>query len=133
MSSSGRATACASGARLDGLKGRVTRSGTDVPVPADLETNIGEMINIVRHVADVAAAVGGGLRAGQFIICGSLTAADVFGAGRKRRRFRAGADRRGFNPICLKDVENAVPFWDRYAKNSLSNSNIYMVNERLIR
>ena len=32
------------------------------------------MVNIVRHVADVAAAVGGGLRAGQFIICGSLTA-----------------------------------------------------------
>ena len=63
-----------SGARLDGLKGRVTRSGQDVPVPADLETNIGEVVNIVRHVADVAAAVGGGLRAGQFIICGSLTA-----------------------------------------------------------
>ena len=62
------------GARLDGLKGRVTRSGQDVPVPADLETNIGEVVNIVRHVADVAAAVGGGLCAGQFIICGSLTA-----------------------------------------------------------
>ena len=62
-----------SGARLDGLTGRVTRSGQDVPVPADLETNIGEIISIVRHVADVAAAVGGGLRAGQFIICGSLT------------------------------------------------------------
>ena len=44
------------------------------PCPADLETNIGEVVNIVRHVADVAAAVGGGLRAGQFIICGSLTA-----------------------------------------------------------
>jgi 2-keto-4-pentenoate hydratase len=61
------------GARLDGLKARVTRSGTDVPVPTDLETNIGEVVTIVRHVADVAAAVGGGLRAGQFIICGSLT------------------------------------------------------------
>ena len=63
-----------SGARLDGLKGRVTRSGQDIPVPADLETNIGEVVAIVRHVADVTAAVGGGLRAGQFIICGSLTA-----------------------------------------------------------
>ena len=62
------------GARLDGLTGRVTRSGQDVPVPADLEINIGEVVNIVRHVADVAGAVGGGLRAGQFIICGSLTA-----------------------------------------------------------
>jgi 2-keto-4-pentenoate hydratase len=62
-----------SGARLDGLKGQVTRSGQDVPVPADLETNIGEVVNIVRHVADIADAVGGGLRAGHFIICGSLT------------------------------------------------------------
>jgi 2-keto-4-pentenoate hydratase len=62
-----------SGARLDGLKGRVSQSGRDVPVPADLEANIGEVVNIVRHVADIAAAVGGGLRAGQFIICGSLT------------------------------------------------------------
>jgi 2-keto-4-pentenoate hydratase len=62
------------GARLQGLKGRVTRSGNDVPVPADLETNIGDILNIVRHVADVAAAMDDRLRAGQFIICGSLTA-----------------------------------------------------------
>jgi 2-keto-4-pentenoate hydratase len=61
------------GARLDGLKGRVGRSGEDVPVPADLETNIGDVVNIVRHVADMAAALGDGLRAGQFVICGSLT------------------------------------------------------------
>ena len=62
------------GAKLDGLSGRVTRSGKDVPVPANLETNIGEIIGIMRHVADVTAALGDGLRAGQFIICGSLTA-----------------------------------------------------------
>jgi 2-keto-4-pentenoate hydratase len=62
------------GARLDGLSGRVTRSGKDVPVPAELETNIGEIVGIVQHVADVTAALGDGLRAGQFIICGSLTA-----------------------------------------------------------
>ena len=70
-----------SGARLDGLKGRVTRSGQDVPVPRDLETNIGDIVNIVRHVADVAAAVDDGLRAGQFIICGSLTAPMFLNAG----------------------------------------------------
>jgi 2-keto-4-pentenoate hydratase len=67
-----RDTTCA-GARLDGLVGRVRRSGKDVPVPADLETNIGEIVGIVHHVADVAAALGDSLRAGQFIICGSLT------------------------------------------------------------
>jgi 2-keto-4-pentenoate hydratase len=62
------------GARLDGLSARITRSGKDVPAPADLEANIGEIVGIVRHVADVTAALGSGLRAGQFIICGSLTA-----------------------------------------------------------
>ena len=62
------------GAKLDGLSGKVTRSGKDVPVPADLETNIGKILDIVRHVADVTAAMGDRLRAGQFIICGSLTA-----------------------------------------------------------
>lgn len=62
------------GARLNGLKGRVTRSGSEVPLPLDLQTNIGDIIDIVRHVADVAAATGSGLRTGQFIICGSLTA-----------------------------------------------------------
>lgn len=62
------------GVRLDGLKAVVKKSGTDVPAPADLQANIGDIIDIVRHVADVTAALGDGLRAGQFIICGSLTA-----------------------------------------------------------
>jgi 2-keto-4-pentenoate hydratase len=62
------------GVRLDDLKARVTKSGTDVPAPADLQANIGDIIDTVRHVADVTAALGDGLRAGQFIICGSLTA-----------------------------------------------------------
>ena len=42
-------------------------------MPADLETNIGDVLNIVRHVADVAEAIGDRLRTGQFISCGSLT------------------------------------------------------------
>jgi 2-keto-4-pentenoate hydratase len=62
------------GFQLDGLKATVAKSGADVPVPADLQTNTGDFIDIVRHVADVTAALGDGLRAGQFIICGSLTA-----------------------------------------------------------
>jgi 2-keto-4-pentenoate hydratase len=61
------------GARLDGLKARVARSGADVAVPDDLQAPTGDIIDIVRHVANVAAAIGDGLRAGQFIICGSLT------------------------------------------------------------
>lgn len=60
-------------ARLDGLAARITRSGKDVPAPADLEAPTGELVAIVRHVADVAAALGDSVRAGQFIICGALT------------------------------------------------------------
>jgi 2-keto-4-pentenoate hydratase len=61
------------GARLDGLTGRLRRSGEDMVVPANLEENTGEVVRIVQHVARVAAALGDGLRAGQFIICGSVT------------------------------------------------------------
>jgi 2-keto-4-pentenoate hydratase len=61
------------GARLDGLKARVARSGVDVAVPDDLQAPTGDIVDIARHVANVAAAIGDGLRAGQFIICGSLT------------------------------------------------------------
>jgi 2-keto-4-pentenoate hydratase len=61
------------GARLDGLTGRLRRSGEDVAVPANLEENTGEVVRIVQHVAGVATALDDGLRAGQFIICGSVT------------------------------------------------------------
>ncbi len=62
------------GAVLDGLRARVARSGTDVTVPADLEANTGEIVPIVQHVANVTAALGDGVRAGEFIICGCVTA-----------------------------------------------------------
>ncbi|MFL6935561.1 MAG: hypothetical protein ACJ8EJ_13040, partial [Xanthobacteraceae bacterium] len=62
------------GARLDGLIGRVTRSGRALDVPDDLQANTGDLIDIVRHVAAVAAQFGDGLRAGHFIIAGSVVA-----------------------------------------------------------
>ena len=61
------------GARLDGLTGKMIRNGKDTPVPADLEAPTGKIVETVRHVADVTAALGDGLRAGQFIICGAIT------------------------------------------------------------
>lgn len=76
-----------SGARLDGLNARVTRSGQDVPAPRDLQTNIGDIVDIVRHVADVAAAVDDGLRAGQVIITGSVTAPMMLEAGEREVEF----------------------------------------------
>jgi 2-keto-4-pentenoate hydratase len=60
------------GARLDGLSGRVTRSGRALDVPGDLEANTGRLIDIVRHVAAATAHFADGLRAGQFIIAGSV-------------------------------------------------------------
>jgi 2-keto-4-pentenoate hydratase len=60
------------GARLDGLAGRVTRSGRALEVPSDLEANTGRLIDIVRHVAAATAQFADGLRAGQFIIAGSI-------------------------------------------------------------
>jgi 2-keto-4-pentenoate hydratase len=42
-------------------------------VPADLESATGKIVETVRHVANVTAALGDGLRAGQFIICGAIT------------------------------------------------------------
>ena len=62
------------GARLAGLTGQLVRSGKSIDVPADLEANTGALIDTVRHVADTAVAVGEQLRAGQFIIAGSVVA-----------------------------------------------------------
>jgi 2-keto-4-pentenoate hydratase len=60
------------GARLDGLVARVKRDAVYIPAPATLDANTGDLIDIARHVADVISAFGETLRAGQFIICGSI-------------------------------------------------------------
>jgi 2-keto-4-pentenoate hydratase len=65
--------AARAGARLDGVTGRLIRNGKDAPVPADLESATGRIVDTVRHVADVTAGMGDRLRAGQFIICGAIT------------------------------------------------------------
>jgi 2-keto-4-pentenoate hydratase len=61
------------GVRLNGLTARVVRSGTELTVPPALETNTGRIAEIVQHVANVVASSGDMVRAGQFIIAGSLT------------------------------------------------------------
>ena len=52
--------------------GRVLRNGTEVAHTSDPQANTGDLIDIVRHVADVLAACGERLRAGQIIITGSI-------------------------------------------------------------
>ncbi len=60
------------GGRLDGLVARVSHNGAEAAATSDLEELPGELIGTVRHVADVLAAHGEGLRAGQIIIGGSV-------------------------------------------------------------
>jgi 2-keto-4-pentenoate hydratase len=62
------------GGRIDGLHARVTRNGAAHADTAELEQNTGKVIDIVRHVADVLAACGEQLRAGDVIIAGSVIA-----------------------------------------------------------
>ncbi len=60
------------GANLQGLTGRVFRGGTEIAQTSDITANTGEPIALVRHVADMLAAFGERLRAGEFIIIGSV-------------------------------------------------------------
>jgi 2-keto-4-pentenoate hydratase len=60
------------GSSADGLTCRIIRRGAEFARTSDLQANTGQWVNIVRHVADMLAAFGGGLKAGEFIITGSV-------------------------------------------------------------
>ncbi len=60
------------GSAAAGLTCRVVRRGAEFARTTDPQANTGEWIDIVRHVADMLAAFGGGLRAGEFIMTGSV-------------------------------------------------------------
>jgi 2-keto-4-pentenoate hydratase len=68
----GPCDATRAGGVLDGLTGRILRNGTEAARTSDPQANTGNLIDIVRHVADVLAACGEQLRAGQVIITGSI-------------------------------------------------------------
>jgi len=61
-----------SGSSAGGLACRVIRHGKEFANTSNPQANTGEWIAIVRHVADVLAACGETLRAGQIIITGSV-------------------------------------------------------------
>jgi 2-keto-4-pentenoate hydratase len=64
------------GGVLDGLTCRVVRNGSEmanVSDPQALQKLTGELIDIVRHTANLLAAFGESLQAGQIIISGSIT------------------------------------------------------------
>jgi 2-keto-4-pentenoate hydratase len=60
------------GVKLDGLAGLVFRRGQQVARQEDLQANIGNIVDIVAHVAGTLAANGERLRAGDVVITGSI-------------------------------------------------------------
>lgn len=65
---------------LADLSGEVIRSGQPIPVPADLESNTGRLLDTVRQVAATLAAFDERLRAGDVVIAGSVTPPLMLGA-----------------------------------------------------
>ena len=68
----GRADTTRAGCVLDGLVGRVYRDGVEAATVTDPEAMTGELVGVVQHIARLLAAFGEKVRAGEFIITGSI-------------------------------------------------------------
>lgn len=68
----GRCDTSRAGGRLDGLVARVMRNGSEIARTGDPQALTGELVDLVRHVADTLAAMDERLRAGDAIITGSV-------------------------------------------------------------
>ena len=68
----GRADSSRAGGVLDGLVGHIYRDGREVAATTNPQALTGDLIDIVRHIADLLAALGERLRAGEVIITGSI-------------------------------------------------------------
>jgi 2-keto-4-pentenoate hydratase len=68
----GRADSLRAGYVLDGLVGRVYHNENEIAAVTDSQSLTGDLIDIVRQVADLLAAFGETLRAGELIITGSI-------------------------------------------------------------
>jgi 2-keto-4-pentenoate hydratase len=68
----GPCDASRAGGVVNGLHGRIARNGSAFAQTSDPQALTGELVGIVRHVADTLAAFGQTLRAGQIIITGSI-------------------------------------------------------------
>jgi 2-keto-4-pentenoate hydratase len=71
----GRRDTARAGGVLDGLVGRITNNGVDLAPVDEPQALTGDLIEVVRHVADLLAALGERLRAGELIIMGSIVPA----------------------------------------------------------
>jgi len=68
----GSCDASRAGGVVDGLHGHVARNGSAFAQTSDPQALTGNLIDIVRHVAETLAAFGQTLRAGQIVITGSI-------------------------------------------------------------
>ena len=71
----GPADASRAGGKLDGIRLVVRRNGAEVANTTDLEASTGKILAIVGHVAEVLSHFGERLKAGEFVICGSVVPA----------------------------------------------------------
>jgi len=75
------------GAAADGLTCRIIRRGIEVAHTIDPQANTGAWVDIVRHVADVLAAFGERLCAGEIVITGSVVPPIVIEADERELAF----------------------------------------------
>lgn len=68
----GKPDTARAGVKLDGLTGLIFRRGQHVARQEDLQANIGNIVDIIGHVAGTLEANGEKLRAGDVIITGSI-------------------------------------------------------------
>jgi 2-keto-4-pentenoate hydratase len=68
----GRADPSRAGCRLHDLEASIYRNGNEVARTTDLQAMTGDVIDIVRHVANLLSALGERLHAGEFIIAGTI-------------------------------------------------------------
>lgn len=68
----GHADPLRAGCRLDGLIGRISYNADGLPPVSDLQALTGDMVDIVSYAAGLLSVLGECLRAGEFIIAGSI-------------------------------------------------------------
>ena len=69
----GRSDTSRAGGDTAGVSGRIFRRGTETARTDQPEAATGNLVDIVRHVVDLLAAFGEGLKAGDVIMTGSIT------------------------------------------------------------
>lgn len=68
----GRKDTSRAGCVLEGLVGRIYRDGTEAAVTTNPQALTGDLIEIVRYVADLLSTLGERLRSGDVVITGSI-------------------------------------------------------------